>query len=1064
MAQKYWKALSTPTGRLRRTLLTVVVGAPLLAIVTLASVTIDSNVAEATPSPTVVNLSYTGSAQTWTVPANVIGAITFTVIGGSGGNSYNVSGGYGGGGSGGEATGQITAAAGSTFNVYVGSGGANATAAAGSSSCPYYGYGLGGNGGTSALPSGLGSGGGGGWSGNMIQSYVGNSCWEQYDDGSGAGGGGALSSVTSSACSSGVSISGVSSPTCFIAGGGGGGGGANFNSVPTGADSQTADPSPTTSCTTLETGPFNVLFEFNWYFECLGGNGGAAESSASGAESPGSNPIATWNNDGVISSGTNSSYSQASGNLSYNEVPQGYGAGGGGGGGGYGPGGAGTDESAAAGADVAGGGGGAGGGSYVDATNVSSSSQSSSGSSSGANGSVQISYIQGIAPSITSGASTTSTTSTAFGFTMLTTGYPSAALTTTGTLPAGVTFTNNGDGTGTLSGTPSSSAGGLYNFTVTATNTVGIATQNFTLTVNQPALIASTSSTNVDEGSALSFAMAATGYPLPTFSEVGALPTGITLSSAGLLSGTPTETGSFSFTVTATNGVGTAANQSFTLAVNAAPAFTSADNAAITVGEASSFTVRTTGYPTPAFTVATGALPSGLTLNDNGDGTATISGTASHTGSYSAVLSATNSIGFALQSFTLTVDEAASFTSAATIDLAAGTAFSYSITTTGAYPTPALTVTGTLPAGMTFTDNANGTATLAGTVATSAEGNYTPTFVASSSGTAVVDDLVSLVIEGPDATITCPTGDTCGGSAPQAPTFTSASSTTFTSGSAASFAVTATGSPNPTFSEVGSLPSGVTFSSSGTLSGTPTATGQFPLSVTATNGELPNATQTFTLTVNAAPSTGSGGGSGGGGSGSGGGAPPPVTTTTTTTTTLPVPPATTPTTLPSPPVTTPTTLPSPPASTPTSGVVSSYAVTAVFAGMLDQKVACSVPPSKVHESANKKGALTTLGFSVSCTDGADVAALSGSITSTTSVVRHKSADGKMTTTHKVVWHGGFQFAEPAQHLVLTLLPSAVSVNRDLVLKSTSVATVTVDHKKRQIRFSLTIAPNFASST
>jgi hypothetical protein len=683
---------------------------------------------------------------------------------------------------------------------------------------------------------------------------------------------------------------------------------------------------------------------------------------------------------------------------------------------------------------------------------------------------VQISYIEGIAPSITSGASTTFLTGAAAPFTVLTTGYPTAALTTTGTLPAGVTFANNGDGTGTLSGTPSSSAGGLYNFTISATNTVGIATQSFTLTVDQPALITSTSSTSAVEGSSLSFAMTATGYPLPTFSEVGTLPTGVSLSSGGLLSGTPTQTGSFAFTVTATNGIETAPTQSFTLAVNAAPAFTSANTVAFTVGAASSFTVRTTGYPIPALMIATGALPSGVTLRDNGDGTATISGTPSASGSDNEVLSATNSIGFALQPFTLVVDEAASFTSAATIDLAAGTAFSYAITTTHGYPTPALTVNGTLPVGMTFTDSGNGTATLTGTVASSAEGNYTPTFVASSSGTAAVDQPVSLVIEGPDATITCPTGDTCGGSAPQAPTFTSASSATFTSGSASSFTVTATGSPAPAFGEVGALPSGVTFSSSGTLSGTPTATGQFPLSVTATNGELPNATQTFTLTVNAAPATGGGGGSGGGGSSGGGGggsggggAPPPVTTTTTTTTTLPSPPVTTPTTLPSPPITTPTTLPSSPVTTPT-GDVSSYSVTAVVAGMLDQKVACSVPPNKVHESANAKGALTTLGFSLSCTQGKDVAALSGSITSTSEVVRQKNADGTMTTTHKVVWHGGFQFTEPAQHLVLTLSPSAVSVNRNLVLKTTSVATVTLHNKKRQVRFSLTIAPHFVSST
>jgi hypothetical protein len=57
-----------------------------------------------------------------------------------------------------------------------------------------------------------------------------------------------------------------------------------------------------------------------------------------------------------------------------------------------------------------------------------------------------------------------------------------------------------------------------------------------------------------------------------------------------------------------------------------------------------------------------------------------------------------------------------------------------------------------------------------------------------------------------------------------APTITSADSTTFTVGTAGSFTVTATGTPAPTFSETGNLPSGVTLNSTtGVLSGTPAA-------------------------------------------------------------------------------------------------------------------------------------------------------------------------------------------------------------------------------------------------
>ena len=60
--------------------------------------------------------------------------------------------------------------------------------------------------------------------------------------------------------------------------------------------------------------------------------------------------------------------------------------------------------------------------------------------------------------------------------------------------------------------------------------------------------------------------------------------------------------------------------------VGQAPAITSANLATFTVGSTGTFTVTTSGSPAPAST-ETGALPSGVSFNDNGDGTATISGT-----------------------------------------------------------------------------------------------------------------------------------------------------------------------------------------------------------------------------------------------------------------------------------------------------------------------------------------------------------------------------------------------------------------------------------------------------
>src|SRR5262249_5779129 len=84
------------------------------------------------------------------------------------------------------------------------------------------------------------------------------------------------------------------------------------------------------------------------------------------------------------------------------------------------------------------------------------------------------------------------------------------------------------------------------------------------------------------------------------------------------------------------------------------------------------------------------------------------------------------------------------------------------------------------------------------------------------------------------------------------PAIISANSTTFTVGAAGSFTVTGVGIPTLTLSESGALPSGVHFdAATGILSGTPDAGtgGTYPITFTATNGILPDATQAFTLTV-----------------------------------------------------------------------------------------------------------------------------------------------------------------------------------------------------------------------
>jgi hypothetical protein len=89
--------------------------------------------------------------------------------------------------------------------------------------------------------------------------------------------------------------------------------------------------------------------------------------------------------------------------------------------------------------------------------------------------------------------------------------------------------------------------------------------------VDQTPAITSAATATATVGKSLSFSVTASGYPAPSFTESGALPKGVTLSSTGLLSGTPAAgtKGTYKVALAATNGIGTAA-QTFTLVVNSA--------------------------------------------------------------------------------------------------------------------------------------------------------------------------------------------------------------------------------------------------------------------------------------------------------------------------------------------------------------------------------------------------------------------------------------------------------------------------------------------------------------
>src|SRR6266404_228842 len=186
--------------------------------------------------------------------------------------------------------------------------------------------------------------------------------------------------------------------------------------------------------------------------------------------------------------------------------------------------------------------------------------------------------VNGVAPQITSAAGTTLTVGTAGSFTVTSTGIPTATLSETGSLPNGVTFVDNGDGTATLAGTPGAGTAGTYAITITASNgTAPDATQSFTLTVQptpQAPQITSANSTTFTVGNNGSFTVTSVGSPTASVSETGALPSGVTFvdnqDGTATLSGTLAAgtAGSYPITITATNGVAPDAMQNFMLTVN----------------------------------------------------------------------------------------------------------------------------------------------------------------------------------------------------------------------------------------------------------------------------------------------------------------------------------------------------------------------------------------------------------------------------------------------------------------------------------------------------------------
>ena len=406
-------------------------------------------------------------------------------------------------------------------------------------------------------------------------------------------------------------------------------------------------------------------------------------------------------------------------------------------------------------------------------------------------------------------------------------------------LPAGLTLNPS---TGAITGTPAASiAQTSFTMTVTDVN-AETATATFDLTVNSPvvATLAIPTTTLTINKAATTFTpvTGSGGTGTLAYTVSPGLPTGLSFDgTSGAISGTATATSSSTvYTVTVTDTNSAAASASFSLTVNSTVVATQAvPTTTLTQGKAvTSFKpVTATGGSAPLTFAVSPALPAGLVFDT---ATGAITGTpsaAATAATYTVTITDINGV-FANSTFSLAVSNPVVATQnvPATVLTQSKTAVPFTpVTGSGGTGTLALTISPSLPAGLTF-DGLTGGITGTPTAALAAT-TFTVTVMDANSATATAT--FSLTV-----------------SPAVAATLAIASTTLTQDKTVTSFTpVTGSGGTAPlTFSVSPPLPAGLSFATNGAITGTPTAaTGAASFTVTVTDANSATATATFSLGV-----------------------------------------------------------------------------------------------------------------------------------------------------------------------------------------------------------------------
>ncbi|HKF20091.1 MAG TPA: putative Ig domain-containing protein [Candidatus Angelobacter sp.] len=321
-----------------------------------------------------------------------------------------------------------------------------------------------------------------------------------------------------------------------------------------------------------------------------------------------------------------------------------------------------------------------------------------------------------------------------------------------GTMPTGVVFNSNGN----IAGTPTALGTSSFSVQVTDSSSPQLTAQlPLSITVNPVLSITTTLLPSGLTGNSYKTKLKSNGGVSPVSWTIvsGSLPAGLTMDAGGTISGTPTTAGTSGFTVQATDASTTPQAQQADFTINiGTPTPLSITTTSLPngiVNTAYSATVQSTGgIPPISWSITTGALPPGLTLDPNFgviSGTPTTVGTTGFT-----VQAADSSTPQQTAQAALSITRTVGPLKITTTSLPAGTvgnAYSASLQANGGTPPITWSVSvGSLPAGLTL--NAS-TGAITGTPTAAATTGFTVTATDTSAPVQSAQQALSIIVAPP---------------------------------------------------------------------------------------------------------------------------------------------------------------------------------------------------------------------------------------------------------------------------------------------------------------------------